>query len=240
MANNLFKGKKVIIFDLDGTIIDSVGIWNDVDAELIKKIGGTPDENIFEFRSKILHEQNQGNIYLNYMEALKEKYNSDLTKEEMYEMRYEIAYNYLVNKLMLKPNVDKVILMLKQLGYSLAIATTTPRKNIDIYSNENKNINSKIDFKAIFEIILTKDDVVNKKPHPEVLLKCAEYFNVEPSECLVIEDEIIGVQAAKNANMDVIAIYDKYSDKDVKEIKKIANLYIKDYNELIGTIEGIN
>jgi len=238
MVNNIFKDKKLIIFDLDGTIIDSVGIWNEVDAELIKTLGGIPDESIYEYRSKILKERNEGNIYLNYMESLKEKYNSKLSKEEIYEMRYKIANAYLVNEVRLKPNADKIILKLKEIGYKLAIATTTERKNVDIYSNENKNINSKINLNKVFDFILTKDDVINKKPHPEILLKCATYFKVQPNECLVIEDELNGILAAKNANMDVIAIYDNYSINDIDKIKELANTYIKDHNELIELLKN--
>lgn len=237
MEDNILKNKKLVIFDLDGTVIDSMGVWNDVDVELIRKLGGIPDENISLSRSEILHKNTKGNIYLNYCEFLKEKYNSNLSREEILELRIETADSFLINKVHLKENVDKLLLMLYEKGYIIALATSSSRRAVNIYFNKNKNILSKIDLSKIFSYTLTKEDVEMQKPDPEIFLKCANHFNLKPTECLVVEDSLVGVTAGKKAGMDVVCIYDEHSKKDLEKIKGVSNIFVKDYNELIALIK---
>ena len=62
-------------------------------------------------------------------------------------------------------------------------------------------------------------------------------LNIKPEECLVIEDSLIGVEAAKNANIDVAVIYDKYSDNVREEINRLSDYQFSDYYELIREIK---
>ena len=88
----MFKGKKVIIFDMDGTLIDSVGVWNKVDMELIKELGGLDELNeldIQQHRDKKLREYSKlENPYINYCHFLSLKYGNTLTGEEVLNTRY--------------------------------------------------------------------------------------------------------------------------------------------------------
>ena len=140
----MFKNKKLIIFDMDGTLIDSVGIWNEVDSKLIESIGGIiTDENIQVQRDQTLKRFKDGDIYLEYCRFLKEKYNSSFSAEEIYAKRKEIAYDYMINVVDFKPNAEIVIKRLKELGFILAIGTTTRRWNLDRYNKDNKKTTHK-------------------------------------------------------------------------------------------------
>ena len=82
----MLENKKVIIFDLDGTLIDSIGIWNEIDKKLIEKIGGKEDNEVFiaEQRDIKLKEFRAAeDAYLEYCGYLKEQYNSSFSKEEI-------------------------------------------------------------------------------------------------------------------------------------------------------------
>lgn len=236
----MLENKKVIIFDLDGTLIDSVGIWNAIDEELIKQIGTLPlgNENIAKQRDDTLKKfQNESDMYLAYFDFLKEKYQSSLTKEEIKTLRYQIADDYLKTKVDYKPNAEKVLKILKQKGYTLAIASTTSRHCINIYQTQNKNIINKANLNDMFSLILTKDDITTKKPSPEVHEKIMEQLKVTKEQCLIIEDSLIGVEAAKNAGIQVAVMYDQYANGDREQINKLADYSFQNFSEMLEEIE---
>lgn len=236
----MFKDKKVIIFDMDGTLIESVGIWNQIDEEVIKTIGdGTIDDvNVQSQRDNTLKKFNNAkDPYLEYCRFLKDKYKSNLSAEEIHKLRNKITENYMRKEVRYKKDADKVIKKLKELGFKLAIGTTTRRWNIETYDSENENIISKCRFKDMFDIIVAKEDVSKRKPDPEVHEKIMNYLQVKPEECLIIEDSLLGVESAKNAGIDVVTIYDKYSDSDREEINKISKYNFASFEEILKYID---
>ena len=80
-----------------------------------------------------------------------------------------------------------------------------------------------------------------KKTNPEVYNKIIQKFKItDLSKCVVIEDSLSGVLAAKNANLNVIAIYDKYCDKDREKINELSDYNVKVFKELIGIFKRVN
>lgn len=224
----------LVIFDLDGTLIDSNGVHNYLDIELVRSLGEDKNsEEILLEREEFFKNNKTGDIYLNYCGYLKTKYNSNLSKEEILQFRRSLSKK-ISKDIKYKPDADKIIKFLKSHNIKIALGTVSRRETLDIYINENENIKSKCNLQEYFDLIVTKDDVKLKKPNPEVYNKIIRKLNISDlSRCVVVEDSLTGVIAAKNANLDVIVIYDRYSDKDRKKIKEFANYNVANFKELI-------
>lgn len=232
----MLENKKVIIFDIDGTLIDSIGIWNEIDKELIKTIGNIEIDstNIGIQRDIKLNEYSKSkDAYLEYCRFLKEKYGLNKSEKEIKKLRYEIADKYLRETIEYKPYAEKVLKYLKSKGFILVIASTTNDNAIEIYKNQNQNIKNKANIEDIFSLIYSKSSVTELKPNPEVYYKILKELKVKPYECLIVEDSLIGVEAANNANIEVAVIYDKYSDCNRVKINKLSQYQFDDFAQML-------
>lgn len=234
------KNLDLVIFDLDGTLVDSSEINNKIDIELVNFFDfEKKTEEIIEERNFILKTKKEGDIYLNYCEYLKDKYNSYMTAKDILMLRRELSRKYLKN-VKYKKNADMLIKELKKQKIKIALATVSSRNALNVYLKENKYIQEKCDLKKYFDLIITKNDVNLKKPNPEVYNTIVNKLKIKDlSKCLVIEDSLSGVIAGKKANLPVVAIYDKYSDEDRKEINRLADFNVKNYEMLIELLNKI-
>jgi len=235
----MFKDKKLVCFDLDGTLIDSVGIWNQVDAALIQELSGIEVgldqiQQLRDLQLKVF--RHMPDPYLEYCGYLKDLYGFKPSKEEVKNRRYGISRHFLDHVIELKPQAELLIQALKQQGIRLALTTTTSLFNVQRYQDNNQKINQKISFDNDFAIILTRENVENIKPHPEVYLNALQHFEIEAKDCLIVEDSLIGVEAANNAGIDVVAIYDQYSAHEMDLIKAKADYFVEDFAGLIKLV----
>lgn len=232
--------KKLIIFDLDGTLIDSIGIWNDIDCDLLKQLSGRDHDPVLvqKQRDETLRRCRQDpDPYLRYSEFLAETHQLNASGQEIVKLRYEIAANYLRTKIDYKAGVPEFLKELKARGYVMVIASITKKKNMTVYRTENVNILSKAPIDEYFKKFYTQEDVKETKPNPEIYLKVLADFNMKPEDCLIFEDSLVGVEAAKAAGIDVVVIYDKYSDRDRAKINLLSNYQFNDFFEVLNTIE---
>lgn len=124
------------------------------------------------------------------------------------------------------------------MGYVLVLATATTETQIDIYTNKNKKMSSKLNLKDYFDLIIKKEDVSHKKPHPEIYLKVLEYYNTTPDRCLVFEDSLHGVLSSTAAGIETISVYDKYSDKDRERINELSDYTIESFSEFLEKLNA--
>lgn len=237
MNYEMLKDKKLIIFDLDGTLIDSLDTWNKVDATLVDAIRGdgkTAEQEMQPLRDEALRLfSHSPNPYVDYCGYLKEKFKSNYSQEEIYKLRYEIASELVENEVKYKQFAPEFIKKLKRDGKVLVIASAAQRKNIEIYRNLNKNIINNARMDDYFSLILARNDCVEIKPNPEIFLKVFESFPFKKEEAIIFEDSLVGLQAAKRAGIDCAIVYDKHSDYEREEINALADYTIDSFEELL-------
>lgn len=236
----MLEGKKLVIFDLDGTLLDTVGLWNEIDRELISTFGTqlAPDlKTIQTERDRIINDAQDAHPYITYCEYLKVRYATPLGAQSLYDERYRIADDFLVNRVDYKPSAPEFLKALKARGLKLVVASTTRGKNIEIYRTKNRLLLEKAPFDEMFEVIYSRNDAERIKPDPAIHLRLMREFNVTPQECLIFEDSLVGAQAAHAAGIECAVIYDQYSDDDRDELNRLADYRFNDFAQALKALE---
>jgi len=212
---------KAIIFDMDGVIIDSEPIHFEVERALLEELGGTFDR---EF-----HESLVGTVDELMWSTFREKFDLSIPLNEIIELKKERFLNNL-SRVPLVDGVTNLMSSLHKEGYSLALASSNNRKSVDA-------IIEKFGLDKYLHYSISGDDVEHGKPNPEIFLTAAKNMNVDPSECLVIEDAGNGVKAAKAASMKCIGFKNHNSgNQDLSE----ADLIINSYDEInLGDLRAL-
>ncbi len=227
----LLKDKKVAIFDLDGTVINSMDYWSELDRKLILSMTGTTYEDDFQilWERKMEEYNNYPDPMVLYCAYLAEKYNINISGEMLLKKRDEMIVDIYRRDVVAKKGVKELIKRLYNDGIILVIATTTGRENVNA-CRDNEDVKELFD---LFSAIYTYDDVEKRKPDPMVHKKIMEKFGVLPKECIIFEDSISGVMAANSVGIDVVVVKDELSVGIKDKLIQNSIRYIESFDELL-------
>lgn len=235
-----FLQRNTIIFDMDGTLIDSIGIWNQVDQALMAVMGGAAEEEMAVGRRRdafLADHRDEGNPYLSYCLFLARHCGCSWSGEKVFQKRYEISRDFLIHQVDYKKGAPEVIQRLYGLGKTLVIATTTKRANMDIYRHLNENIRSKAPLDKYFTTIYTREDVSSIKPSPEVHEKLMADLGKTREDCFIFEDSLAGLMAARTAGIPAGVIYDRYSEKERNRMVPLAEAWYDSWEDVLSEME---
>jgi HAD superfamily hydrolase (TIGR01509 family) len=217
LGGHMYKEIKAVIFDVDGTLIDSMWIWKQVDIEFLGKRGIPLPEKL---QSEI-----EGMSYSETAIYFKARFDLKESLEEIKEEWRLMAEDYYKRHIKLKSGAKELLKLLYQKGYTIGIATSNSRELIDHMLTNHE-------IRQYFSCIRTSCEVDKGKPHPDVYLKVAEDMGIEPSKCLVFEDTVAGVMAAKSAGMKVFAMADEISFESKDKLMEMTEGYIHSFDEV--------
>ena len=214
----MIKNIKACIFDLDGTLVDSMWMWPEIDKEYLGRFGIEYDDN--------LKNEIDGISFHETAVYFKNKFGISDSIEKICKDWEDMAYDKYKYEVKEKRGCQKFLEQLKSKGIKMGIATSNNRSMVDV-------VLESLGMKNFFEVITTSDEVKKGKPAPDVYLTTANLLNVEPKHCLVFEDVVAGIIAGKSAGMKVCAVEDDFTREVRQRKKELSDYYIDDYSELL-------
>ncbi|AHB41465.1 HAD family hydrolase [candidate division SR1 bacterium RAAC1_SR1_1] len=212
---------QAIIFDMDGVLVIGTGyVWKSFSIVLNKYGIDISQSDRKKYLGKSLADQ---------IKMWKEEYNiqQDIILEDFAKEALTYQLEFMKNELHPDKDVQKLIAEAKEKGIKIAVGTSSHKERA-ITMLKLVGVFDKIDALATFE------DVENAKPAPDIFLKAAELMNIQPENCLVIEDALNGIEAARAAHMKVIG---KVGPHHTKEELEIADFVFENFDEI--TLQNI-
>jgi beta-phosphoglucomutase family hydrolase len=180
---------KAVIFDLDGVIVESENAHIEAEKQTFLKYA-------VQISADELHKYTGTTAKVMFTE-LTRKYKLNTTLEEMFRQKESILFRLLQKDAEPTKGIIKLLRKLKSKEIKLAIGSSSTKKQI-------RYVLSKLNIAQLFSAVVGAEDIIHSKPDPEIFLRAAAELNVNPSECLVVEDSQLGVEAAKRAHMKCV------------------------------------
>ena len=211
-----------IIFDLDGTIIDSMNVWCETDRIFLKENGvDNPPEDISE-RVKKLTVDKSAELFIR-------EFGLECSVEYVIRRIEEIVQYEYFCKIPLKKGVPEVLDFLDGKSIPYGVATVT-------YKNLAEAVLKRHGIYERLKFLLTSADFPKGKKNPDMYIRCAEIMGFPPKNVLIVEDSLHCIETAKDAGFMTAGVYDSFSENDMDNIIRISDYYFNEISEIKGII----
>lgn len=203
------------IFDVDGTLLNSMSIWDTIGTDYLHSIGYTPRENLNEvFKNMSLFQA---------AEYYRKEYGVTLSIEEIMDGVNAMLEHYYRYEAPLKPGVEQLLARLRHIGVKLCIATATDRYLVEAALERCK-------VRSYFGEIFTCNEVGHGKDEPHIFEAALRFLGTEKAETVVFDDALYAIRAAKEAGFPIAAVYDTH-EKAQAEVRTLSDVYLEDLSQ---------
>lgn len=204
------------IFDVDGTLLDSMFIWDTIGEAYLRSIGYQPKENLNEtFKNMSLHQAAR------YYQT---EYGVTQSIDEIMEGVNAMLERYYRFEVPLKPGAAELLERLRQNGVKLCIATATDRHLVEAALDRCGVL-------SCFGEIFTCNEVGHGKDEPDIFEEALRFLGTEKAETVVFDDALYAVRTAKEAGFPVAAVYDSH-EKAQDQMRMLADVYLEELTQL--------
>jgi len=223
MKDTNFKGA---IFDLDGTLVDSLMVWEVLWDKFGRKFLNGEKFQITADDDKAVRTKTLKDA----MYFLHSIYNIGNSGEELLETANELIREFYACDVKLKDGVLEFLKYCSVNGVKMCIASATDKNLINVALNHCK-------ISEYFDYILSCTEVGKGKDEPDIYLKAMSSLGTKPEETYIFEDSLVAVQTANKLGIKTVGIFDKYNYGH-SELKKVASVYIDDKETLLKLLEA--
>ncbi len=209
----MIKEFSAAIFDLDGTLIDSMSLWEDIDTLWLRKNNIEPTAELLK-KFKTMDFSLAADFSINTLGL-------PFSKEELILEWTSMALRAYSEDVSLKPYAREILTKYKNSGKKLVLATSCQKSCCEAVIKKEKIID-------LFDLI-----IYGSKDSPDIYLKAAKHLNLPPEKCIVFDDIYKALISAHKAGMQFVAVHDKLSGVYQDKMKKEAELYIESFSELL-------
>jgi len=205
------KNIKGVIFDMDGVILDSMVIWNELAPRFLESKGVDPEADLMEVVFSMSMEQG--------VEYMKKRYGLKESTDELMQALQDFMRDFYYYEVEVKPGSKELMEALRNEGIRITAATSSPRDHVEHALERNGLL-------GYVEKLYTSGEVGSSKHSPEIYDLAAAYMGTRPDETLVFEDSLYALVTASTAGYHTAGVYDRLGEPDQEGLKAEAEVYI--------------